>query len=223
MPPAARANAQVVDATVPSTVRIHVERGDLDTAERAAAQALEVTESDDVQQALTYAVARLSVLRARGDLTAARREADTAYATGELGAPWTYASDALVAGIDLALDLGDLTDAERRLAELEALEGARLIPILQAQGNRLQARLAAADGGDAGPRFTAAAAHMRELGLPFHLAVTELEHAEWLASQSRMDEAQPLLDEARLVFEQLGARPWLERADQVGAAERVPA
>jgi hypothetical protein len=56
----------------------------------------------------------------------------------------------------------------------------------------------------------------------FYLAVTELEHAEWLTAQGRGDEAQPLLAEARQTFEQLQATPWLERAAQIAPAKREP-
>src|SRR5256885_7076316 len=53
-----------------------------------------------------------------------------------------------------------------------------------------------------------------ELEAPFHLAVVQLEHVEWLTTQSREDEAEPLLAEARETFERLGAKPWLERIAQ---------
>ena len=61
--------------------------------------------------------------------------------------------------------------------------------------------------------------------MPFYLAVSELEHAEWLAEQGRAEEAEPLLAEAREIFERLGATPWLERADRAGAPKpaEVPA
>jgi len=48
--------------------------------------------------------------------------------------------------------------------------------------------------------------------------VTELEHAEWLRDQGRADEAEPLLTEAREIFERLEAGPWLERASGVAVA-----
>jgi hypothetical protein len=47
------------------------------------------------------------------------------------------------------------------------------------------------------------------------LAVTQLEHGEWLVGQGRADDAEPLLAEARETFERLSAKPWLERAAQV--------
>jgi hypothetical protein len=61
-------------------------------------------------------------------------------------------------------------------------------------------------------RFKWATGLFRELALPFYLGVTQLEHGEWLATQGRVDEAEPLLTEAREAFEHLEARPWLERA-----------
>ena len=63
----------------------------------------------------------------------------------------------------------------------------------------------------------------RELAMPFPMAVALLEHGEWLAANGREDEAGPLLDEARAIFERLRAAPWLERVDKlvVGRVETV--
>ena len=47
-----------------------------------------------------------------------------------------------------------------------------------------------------------------------------LEHGEWLAEGGTADEAEPLLAEAREIFERLGAAPWLERLDAL--AEPAP-
>ena len=72
-------------------------------------------------------------------------------------------------------------------------------------------------------RFVSAAALFREFGMVFHLAVTELEHGEWLAAQGRRDEAEPLLAEAREIFEQLEAAPWTERTAAAAATQAVTA
>jgi hypothetical protein len=64
--------------------------------------------------------------------------------------------------------------------------------------------------------FKAAIGLLRELAMPFHLALVQLEFGEWLTSQGRAKEARPLLDEARATFDQLQAAPYLER---VAAAE----
>jgi hypothetical protein len=58
--------------------------------------------------------------------------------------------------------------------------------------------------------------------VPFYLAVTELEYADWLASQERAEEAEPLLAEAREIFERLEAKPWLERAGAVTPLVATP-
>jgi hypothetical protein len=45
--------------------------------------------------------------------------------------------------------------------------------------------------------------------------VTQLEHAEWLAARGEADDAAALQTAAREVFDRLGAKPWLERADRL--------
>jgi hypothetical protein len=40
-----------------------------------------------------------------------------------------------------------------------------------------------------------------------------LEHGEWLSAAGGVDEAEPLLTEAREIFAALEAAPWLERLD----------
>jgi len=53
------------------------------------------------------------------------------------------------------------------------------------------------------------------------LAVTLLEHGEWLAAQGRLEMSKPVLAEAERLFEQLGARPWLERIAKAANIEGV--
>jgi hypothetical protein len=63
-------------------------------------------------------------------------------------------------------------------------------------------------------RFEQAIGLFREIEVPFYLAITALEFAEWLTTQTRGTAAEPLLTEARGIFEGLGARPWLERLER---------
>ncbi|MGB2952426.1 MAG: hypothetical protein WBB74_03400 [Gaiellaceae bacterium] len=51
------------------------------------------------------------------------------------------------------------------------------------------------------------------------MAVTELEHAEWLIERGRAPEAEELLGEAKPAFERLIARPWLERLDRAATLQ----
>jgi hypothetical protein len=71
--------------------------------------------------------------------------------------------------------------------------------------------------GDDDPPFDRAVALFREIGDRVRLAGTLLEQAEWLVSQGRPDEAEPLLSEAREIFVPLRAKPWLERAAAISS------
>jgi hypothetical protein len=51
------------------------------------------------------------------------------------------------------------------------------------------------------------------------VAATELEHAEWLAERGRPAEGEPLLSEAREIFERLEALPWPRRCDALAPAQ----
>ena len=53
--------------------------------------------------------------------------------------------------------------------------------------------------------------------MPFWLAVTLLEHGEWLTDQGRGNEAEPMLAEAKDLFEGLRAQPWIERTAAASA------
>jgi hypothetical protein len=133
----------------------------------------------------------------------------------------------LVEAVEAALAVPDLDKAEQLLSIPESLDPGELTSFLQANAARLGARLDAARGRQerVDERFRAAAALFREFGVVFHLAVTQLEHGEWLAGQGRGDEADPLLTEAHQTLERLEAHPWLERVEAARAARRaaVPA
>ena len=126
--------------------------------------------------------------------------------------------------VEAALALDDLDKAEVLLAIPASLDPGEPTPFLQASTARLRARLDAARGSHqrVEEHLRSAAVLFREFGLAFHLAVTQLEHAEWLGARGRTDDAQPLLAEAREAFEQLQATPWLERAAQALPAKREP-
>jgi hypothetical protein len=59
----------------------------------------------------------------------------------------------------------------------------------------------------------------------FWLAMTLTEQSEWLTSEGRAAEAEPLLAEARGTFVRLEAKPWLKRVEAAEAPRRaeVPA
>src|SRR5438874_10945537 len=98
-----------------------------------------------------------------------------------------------------AFALGDLAKVEELLETIEGIPPGRIPPYFQAQSMRFRARLADARGEVEAPEggLKGAAGMFRELEMPFWLAVTLLEHAEWLGEEGRVDEARPLLAESR--------------------------
>jgi hypothetical protein len=110
----------------------------------------------------------------------------------------------------------------------ESVESAgrgKVPPVLRAYTMQYRAKQAAAMGDlERGDRlFRGAAALMRELATPFPMAVTMLDHAEVLLSAGDAAAAEPLVAEARAVFEGLLATPWVERAERAAsrAGDRV--
>ena len=114
-------------------------------------------------------------------------------------------------------------DDPGRVAELferaRQLSPGQRSPLVDAQLARYDAHVAArrSDPEAADRRFRNAAELLREVGARFMLAVVLLDHAELLAARDNTG-AEPLLAEAREIFERLGAAPWLERADAAAPA-----
>jgi predicted ATPase/class 3 adenylate cyclase len=104
---------------------------------------------------------------------------------------------------------------------VDALKPAQLLPLLDAEAARARARLAAHQGDAAAAEqwFRRAIDLFRELATPFYLARAQLEYAELLARGGRDGaEVGKLRAEAAAVFEQVEAKPWLERAQALGSA-----
>jgi class 3 adenylate cyclase/tetratricopeptide (TPR) repeat protein len=194
---------------------IYCERGQLATARSLLAADDTLRDSDNPQTRAGHANAEARLLRAEGRPAEALEAAQRAFAIrGELAITDTGIKCGLVEATEAALVLPDLGKAEELLAIAESLDPGELTPFLQAHTARLRARLDAARGNHehVEKSFRTAASLFREFSLAFHLAVTQVEHAEWLMGQDRADETQPLLAEARQTFEQLQATPWLARA-----------
>jgi tetratricopeptide (TPR) repeat protein len=204
---------------------VHCERGECEAARTLLHAAARLSDSDNAESKVRYAAVEARVLRAEDRPADALTSAERGLASlGELDVTGIEFKLALVEATEAALTLSSLDRAEELLTIPESLDPGQLTPFLQAQTARLRARLDAAHGEQQGieERFRSAASLFRECGVVFYLAVTELEHAEWLAGQGHIDDAQPLLVEARETFEQLRATPWLDRAAQVTATRRAP-
>src|SRR5207248_1950554 len=150
-------------------------------------------DSELAQSRAGYAGLEARLLRAEGRpadaLAAAER---TLAARAELAMSDTTIKMGLVEAVEAALALSELDRAEELLGIAGSLEPGELAPFLQAHAQRLQARLDAARGlGDRiDERFRAAEVTLREFGFAFDLAVTQLEHGEWLESEGRIEEAE---------------------------------
>jgi hypothetical protein len=162
-----------------------------------------------------YEAAAAAVARAEGRLEDALRLGLSATGVARTGSETSQSVKlALVEAIEAALALGDTDRAEELVASIEAVSPGLRSPYLGAQALRLRGRLAASED-SAFKSFKAAAKHLREVGVQFWLAVTLLEHAERLTAASRPSEAEPLLSDAREIFQRLEATPWLERVTAV--------
>lgn len=195
--------------------QMYVARGELDEAERFVLRFADFRDSADVQERSAYASGMCMVQRGRGRFDEALATGLAAFAAHEsLGSKFLAAKLGFVGAAEAATELGDLDRLESLLAVVADLGAGKKAPFLDAHAERFRARLAAARGeAEEGENaFKAAAGLMREIGLPFWLAVTELEHAEWLDGQGRGEEAEALLGVSREIFADLEAAPWLERA-----------
>jgi predicted ATPase/class 3 adenylate cyclase len=207
-------------------IQIAAERGRTEEARQMLSLLSDLANSADIQDRGSYASLSAVVLRAEGRLAEALASSLETIATSDLlGGVGADAKIAFGMGLDAALLLGRFDAVEELVARIDAIPAGRRPPSLRAQASRFRARLAAARSEHDGvePGFKTAAAIFREHGLTFQLALTELEHGEWLVGQGRAGEAETLLAEAREIFERLEATPWLERADAAPRAQAVVA
>jgi class 3 adenylate cyclase/tetratricopeptide (TPR) repeat protein len=196
-----------------SILEILLERGQLDEARRLLSRYEELARSGDTQAQSCYQPALAAVRLAEGDHRAALVAAKQAFATGEhLGITVQSVKLGFLHGLEAARALDDEMTMNELLQIVEALPSGLSSPLYEATAQRFRAHLAGSDPG-ADRHFTAAAAQLRAIGLPFQLAVVQLEHSEWLTARGRPDDARPLLAEARETFEYLEAQPWLDRVD----------
>ena len=139
--------------------------------------------STDVQRAGGRAVVMAVVNHAEGKHAEAFSRAEDAIRFGlTTGADSPIVRIAFAGAVDSAFAMEDLGKVEDVLGELSGLRRGEVWPSLLALGERTNARLAAArgepDGAERG--FARAIALFREMGMPYWLAATLTEFAEWL-------------------------------------------
>ena len=216
---------QVYRAAASQGVVVSVHQGRLDEAERMIAMLEEFQSSSDMQERTSHDLGKSRLLLARGDPEGALTLAETVLAfTPELGYGQENVKESFVAAVEATLELNDLEKAEELLRRVDELPPGHFPQFMKAQSMRFRGRIAAAANDDDAERlFKGATGLFRELALPFYLAATQLEYAEWASARGRTDDAAGLVAEARDTFEQLEARPWLERAEALAGAAVVSA
>jgi class 3 adenylate cyclase/tetratricopeptide (TPR) repeat protein len=198
-----------------SILEIHVHRGDAAEARRLLGIYARLGESVDVQEQAGYAAANACVLHVEGRHAEAVAAGLRTVEFGDtLGLDGQDAKMGFMWALEAAIAMGDRANAQEIVDRIEAIPPGLRPPSLGAHVNRARARLA--ESGELGEAHAAAAtATFRELGLRFWAAVAQLERAELLQADGRGDEAEPFAAEARAVFEDLQASPWIARADAV--------
>jgi class 3 adenylate cyclase/tetratricopeptide (TPR) repeat protein len=187
-----------------SAVEIYVNRGEIEGARRVFAMFAALAESSDLQERSCYLATQASLERAGGRPREALAHGEAAIETGRtLGITAQSVKQGIVEAVEAALSLGESAKVEELLALVESTPSGTRPPYLDAQASRFRARLDADPSG-----FVSAAATFRELGLLFWLAVALLEHGELTGDTDS-------LDEARALFAELKATPWLQRVDGV--------
>jgi class 3 adenylate cyclase/tetratricopeptide (TPR) repeat protein len=170
--------------------------------------------STDVTEQAAYRAAEAVVLLGEGAPADALGAAEVVIGSvDEIGPADPTFKLAVLAALEAALTVGSRDRADALVHQIESLPPGRLAPSLWAHAARYRGRLAAAAGDPRAAAVSYAAAEwtFRERGMPFWLAITQVEYAEALAADDRHAEAGALLAEASEVFERLDARPWLER------------
>ena len=192
-------------------------RGELASAKREFAYCESWKNAEDVQASAMYSSCEGALALAGGEHRKAL-DAATRAIEGTLAAGLPLAHEAvrlsLPDAVDAAIALGDLESADR-LLDLFANHPLGEIPqFLRAQVTRAKALLAGARGNDAGVEddLIATETAFSSLGYPIWLARAQLDRAEWLARQGRLDESARLAEQAAAGFESVGAAPMLARA-----------
>jgi predicted ATPase/class 3 adenylate cyclase len=210
-------------ACVPSVLTnapsILIRRGETEEAEKLVSQISEgFGESDDVQERACAAIGRACLHLARGEYSECLRSATDAFGlVDEMGPTHEAVKEAFVLAAESADALADRQKLEELLAFVAAFPPGTRSPYIEAHALRFRARTAEAAGDlvAAEQSLKSGIGLFRELSTPFWMAVSELEFGERLIGWGRPDDAGPLLEEARAVFDRLKARPWLERVDRL--------
>jgi len=200
-------------------VRILCGRGHIAEARAILEQDPAIKMSTDRQTQAAFLLTHAMVLTAEGKPREALVAAEQALELWRQLLQFHYAGEALIEAAVAAFELDDLEQVDALLTEGEQQSSIRHRPLSDAQLARMRGRLAVRRGEPAAESFERALGLFRELSMRFWVGVTCVELAEQLLATNRTSEAEPLLDEALLTFEQLDVAPWVARVQQARAPE----
>ena len=118
--------------------------------------------------------------------------------------------------VTTALAAGDVEGAQRLLQPVATASPVLLTPVLAAQLANLRGLVAAARGDDPAAieaDLRAGVSGLDDFGAVGLAARAKEDLAEWLAAQGRADEATDLREQARSIYQEIGALGWLTRLD----------
>jgi DNA-binding CsgD family transcriptional regulator len=193
---------------------VHRLRGDYEAAERAYGQAAQFGRDPQPGLALLR-VAQGQVDRGTAGI---RRALDE---TGE----WSRRLRLLSAGVEIALECGNVAAARSTADELAGLAARRTVPLLDAIAARADGAVLLAEGDARGALAAGRRAwsQWRELDAPYDAARARVLVAMACRSLGDEDAARMELDAARRVFEDLAAAPDLARVESLASPARASA
>ena len=136
-----------------------------------------------------------------------------------------YAEPRFTDAATVALALGDPGLASPFVALVDTAPEHQVTRPLELACARIRANIAAAreEHESAAEEYSAALAIGRNLGRAGLLAPVLFDYGRWLVETGRAEEARPLIDEARAIFERMGATRWLDRLEQFSGAPEAEA
>jgi ATP/maltotriose-dependent transcriptional regulator MalT len=193
---------------------IYVNRGELDAAQAVLPPFERYERSADLQERAVYAAGRAVVLRGQGRDEEALASAMVGFEAGErIGMNHLMVKTAFIEAVESALAAGDADTAARLCDRMRRVLPGERMRFLTAHLSRLEAKLAD-DPAAAEEGIAVAERLFREIGAPFWRAVTLIERSEQQVRRGGSADA-TAAEEARGIFQRLGATPWLERVDAV--------
>jgi len=212
------AETEFASALLLQLAPIHVYRGILDRVRELLAENESIARSENPGWAAGYALTGALLHAAEGRADDALAAVDRGLAVrNQMAGGQSFVR---FLAFEAASEIAD-EDKLRELLEIaDEMHAGERGAFLRAQQARFRARL---PEHDPEAELRTAERLFAEAEMPFHVAATHLEHGEHLLAKGRGDEARPLFEQARETFEQLGAKPWVERLEAAASSTGVPA